>query len=175
MRSKWEVQLITTVVAVSAVLYGYVAPVRAAQVTYNLENAELANGWSVTGSIEYEPSGGIIDGGSVSVIEGGGEAVVIDNYEGPGKPYEVILEDNDDSLVMQLETGTEGGVYPLTGNAGESAPIIVYSYIGTGDGIVLFVSGYVTDGPSVPEPSSIMATVTAVTIGVGLRRMKRKV
>jgi len=177
MRSKWEVQLLTTVVAVCAVLYGYVAPVRAAQVTYNIENAELANGWAVTGSIDFDNVEGILDGGSVNVNEGGGDDEVFDIYS-DGVAYGVALLNQSKTQSLVITTGIGSSPYNLTGTPGEEEPINApesYLYLGYSADTIAFDSGYVTDGPSVPEPSSIMATVTAVTLGVGLRRMKRKV
>jgi len=177
MRSKWEVQLLTTVVAVCAVLYGNVAPVRAAQVTYNIENAELANGWAVTGSIDFDNVEGQLVGGSVNVNEGGGDEEVFDMLS-YGFAYAVALSNQSETQIMVIDTGIGDDIVSLTGSPGEEEPINTEHssvIVGTTGDQYAFDSGYVTDGPSVPEPSSIMATVTAVTLGVGLRRMKRKV
>jgi len=173
MRNKWEVQLLTQVVAVSAVLYGVQAPVRAATV-YTLENAELANGWSVTGSIDFDIGSDKIIGGSVNVNEGGGDEL-FSIYDG-GTSKDVTLQSPGEPGFLLIFTGTGEDFASLTGNLGDAEPIdTANSYVADLGGQNYFGSGYVTDVPSVPEPSSIMASVTAVTLGVGLRRMKRKV
>jgi len=176
MRSKWEVQLLTTVVAVCAVLYGVQAPVRAAQVTYNLENAELANGWAVTGSIDFDTVAGKLDGGSVSVYEGGGDVELFDVDSEDGASFE-DLTNTTGTQIIQLVVGNPS-IYDLTGTPGEEAPLNTSNSllsIKSTSAVYRFGTGSVSDGPSVPEPSSIMATVTAVTLGVVLRRKKRKV
>jgi len=173
-----EIQLLSTVVAVSAVLYGVQAPVRAATV-YTLENAELVNGWSVTGSIDFDNGSGNIVGGSVNVNEGGGDDEVFSQNVSSG-PYFVDLYNSSYTQYVSIVTGTDADYADLTGNQGDAEPLdLEYARVQSAPPSTTidaqFGSGYVTDGPSVPEPSSIIATVTAVTLGVGLRRMKRKV
>jgi len=175
-------QILTTVVAVGAALYGVQAPVRAAQVTYNIENAALENGWSVTGSLDFD--GTELDGGSVSVIDGIGQiqAILDSAVNSYDSPYGVELENQTGTSYVYIEIEDSGGVIDLTGAAGEVEPIAengdayLYYHVSTSPRYTNFVSGsVVSEAPSVPEPSSILETVTAVMLGVGLRRMKRKV
>jgi len=157
-----------------AIILGVTAPVRAAVVTYTLDNAELANGDAVTGSIDFDNVAGKIDGGSVNVNDGGVD-VMLDVFQ-YGTANAIILYTHSSLEYVTILTGTGGSDTPLTGTPGDAEPIdTTTSFFEANSGPVAFVNGSITDGPSVPEPSSIMATVTAVTLGVGLRRMKRKV
>jgi len=70
----------------------------------------------------------------------------------------------------------------LSGDPGETVSLVhiggSYINLPSTSNSTYFLSGTVSDGtagPSVPEPSSILATVTAVTLGVVLRGKKRKI
>jgi len=158
-----------------AYILGVTAPVRAASVvTYTLENAELAGGDDVTGSIDFEVANEEITGANLIVSYNGSPVDVYDQVYG-GDATLVYVEDGfGDTSQIQFASD-------LTGAAGEDVAIATYSgiFYVPGIGVDYFVQGSVTDGSagpsSVPEPSSIMATVTAVTLGVVLRAKKRKV
>jgi len=187
MLTNWRVWNLTTVAAVGgAIIIGVTAPVRAAEVTYTLENAELTNDDAVTGSLFFDTSDNKITQASISVSSNG---TVIDSYginpNDTPVSYEVGLTDGS-AFTSYIDLATQ-----LTGAGGQTVQIL------TNEGLIVlppngsqtgyddyyFQQGSVTDvsaGPSsvpgsVPEPSSIMATVTAVTLGVVLRRKKRKV
>jgi len=163
-----------------AYILGVTAPVRAAavDVTYTLENVVLADGDEVTGTLNF--AAGDITAANLTVVDNNG--TILDTYaintNAPVSSSYVELFD-EDGIESQLELA-EG----LTGDVGEDVPFL---YNNINDSLRLpplddhdeIAQGSVSDGSagpsSVPEPSSIMATVTAVTLGVGLRRMKRKV
>jgi hypothetical protein len=166
-----------------AMIFGVTAPVRAAVVTYDLENAELSNNWEVTGSLNYDTDDGIITGGSVTVDEGGGVTEQL-NYVVDATPNATSVQVADvpsnAAYAMDILFGdASGSAVDLTGQADQTVDILTSSsYLnGNTQNTFDFTSGTVTDAPvgQVPEPSSIMATVTAVMIGVVLRRKKRKI
>jgi len=171
--TKWRVWILTTVAAVGgAYILGVTAPVRAASVvTYTLENAELIGGDDVTGSIDYDVEDEEILGADLTISStSGSEVEVIDT----------VIDADRSSVSFSGSGGISflAVASDLTGAAGQEVAIDTEeSYISEPGYTVAFVQGSVTDGSagpsSVPEPSSIMATVTAVTLGVVLRRMKR--
>jgi len=176
--TNWRVWILTTVAAVGgAYILGVTEPVRAATlVTYTLD-AELAGGDDVTGSIDFDVANQEITGADLTVSNSGSPVDVyshVELYYSTASSFEVT---DDQGYLSQFYLASD-----LTGAAGEDVAIVPDSgFVEVGQYGVdeEVVQGGVTDGSagpsSVPEPSSIMATVTAVTLGVGLRRMKRKV
>jgi len=176
--TKWREWILTTVAAVGgAYILGVTAPVRAASVvTYTLENVQLQNGDDVTGSLTLSlGTQDYISAVNLTVSDAGSTvdeytSVIASNagtYIGVGDIY------NDSASILLVSD--------LTGAAGEDVAFATpTSELYLPDyGVDHLLQGSVSDGSagpsSVPEPSSIMATVTAVTLGVVLRRMKRKV
>jgi len=161
-----------------ASILGMTAPVRAASVvTYTLENAELADGDDVTGSIYFDVANDVITGANLTVESNNVPVDFFSALAGTGSATSVVLEDQQGyNAEIALTTA-------LTGDVGEDVPLVTYnnndSLTIPGEGEVEFAQGSVSDGSagpsSVPEPSSILATVTAVTLGVVLRAKKRKV
>jgi len=145
--------------------------VRAASVTYNLDNVTSSIG-DITGSFEFDPSNRSFDGGSVTVTSASGSTV-----------FSNVQLDQSDSNTHYVQFGDTGvmEVYLALDNSLESSPVTDtiettndsgLSYQGT---VYNVTGGEVVEAASVPEPSSILATVTAVTLGVVLRWKKRKI
>jgi len=163
-----------------AFFLGVTAPVRAASVvTYTLENAELADGDDVTGSLSFDLANDEITGADFYVENQSGVLDEDTQYDtGAANAFFVESEANQTvsgiTLMHDLSGAPGESVQLVTG--GSSASEIYDPNSGEDE---KFEKGSVSDGSagpsSVPEPSSILATVTAVTLGVGLRRMKRKV
>jgi len=160
-----------------AYILGVLAPVRAAEVVTYSVNGELDNGEVVYGSYAEDFSDPQESSGILTVVEG--ESVVETLYFNfsPDAFGQGVVYYDDANLQDQAVIVVDG---QLNGDYGQTFDIIPGSSSFVQEGpdqqsTVYFENGTVTDEPSVPEPSSIMATVTAVTIGVVIRRLKRKI
>jgi len=183
--TNWRVWILTTVAAVGgAYVLGVTAPVRAASVvTYTLENAELADGDDVTGSIYFDVANDEITGANLNLVNPS-DGDVLDEYteydpgDATAHSFSVVPQTGgyvtEITLINDL-TGGIGDAEYLNNGSEVFVPIGGDEYINPGASVNVGSAGPSSVPGSVPEPSSIMATVTAVTLGVVLRRKKRKV
>jgi len=178
MLNNWRVRILTAVVAVGgAYIIGVPLPARAAEVTYNLVSVESAGGVEVTGYFVYDGSNDTYLSGEATAVKNTGQVDYLAVDVPPGTDCCVYYGSQGtdiDEIDLTFDTdvtGTPGQVLTL------QASYVIY-YPGAGSPYSArdpIVQGEVVAAPSVPESSSILATVTAVTIGVVLRGKKRKI
>jgi len=176
MLNTWRVRILTAVVAVGgAYIIGVPLPARAAEVTYNLVSVESAGGVEVTGYFVYDGSNDTYLSGEATAVENTGQVEYLAVNVPPGTDCCVYYSSqgtdiNEIALSFDTDvTGTPGQVLTL------QASYVIYYPGGPYSARDPIVQGEVVAAPSVPESSSILATVTAVTIGVVLRGKKRKI
>jgi len=152
---------------------------KAAAVTYEL-NASFypSSDYSsdtLVGSFDYS-------GGTYSDVD-----LIIENSSNEQiDTFTDVVGSNDEYFnVDTFNVQTNGGGLPqvfvyfaeaLDGDIGQSVEITGQSYLQTSGEFVTITGGTViaqATSPSVPEPSSIMATVAAVAMGAVLKRKKR--
>jgi len=177
MQTKARAWILTSVVAVTgAYIIGVNEPVRAQEVTYNIENAYLTSGNEVTGSIDYD--NGEIVGGTLTIDD----ALYVGDDATGGLD---INKTNSPDQIFFFTPQIAGSRYfeitldeDLTGAEGQTVEIVnsESGYVAEdGYDIPLESGGDVTDVvASTPEPSSTMGTVLAVTFGLVLRGKRRK-
>jgi len=171
MLNKWRGWLLMSVVAVcGANIIGVYEPVRAQEVTYSLENTELANPTSeVTGSIEY--NNGYIEGSLYADVNGSEEEFSLGLENATTQP--LILDGNGGDY-LQLDLNQF-----LNGQQGQTVQIVSNdSYLDYNSNELLdnFEGGgqLTAEVASTPEPTSSIATVIAVTFGLVVSGKRRK-
>jgi len=165
------IQISVAALIPASILFGQPGQVRAAVVTYNLDDVTSSLG-DITGSFEFDTTSDSFDGGSVTVTNASG-----------GSVFSNVQLDQSESDRNYVQFGNSGQmeVYlALDNNIGSST--VTDGIITTNDSGLYYggnvydvTGGEVVQAASVPEPSSILATVTAVTLGVVLRWKKRKI
>jgi hypothetical protein len=165
------IQISVAALIPASILFGQPGLVRAASVTYNLDNVTSSIG-DITGSFEFDPSNDSFDGGSVTVTD----------TSDANDDFTVQLDQlNSNTSYVQFGDSGEKEVFLALDNSLESSPVTDTikttndSGLYDNGGVYNVTGGEVVEAASVPEPSSILATVTAVTLGVVLRWKKRKI
>jgi len=160
---------------VVVIILGIQTPADAFLLSYAV-NGDLENGDVVNGTFGWDQ-----DASGELYIEDGDTIVYTLYLNGVpgGADNDVFFTDYTPPDNTQLQIVIEGQWEYTSGTRTiipQSSFLLVFDESTNSYDAVYFANGTVTAGISeVPEPSSIMATVTAVTLGVVLRWKKRKI